>query len=210
MPTIKQQIAAKEVVGNGGNVTQAMITAGYSKNTANTPQKLTESKGWNELMEDYLSDEELGKHHQALLEAKKVEHMTFPLGPIGEDDPNLSGATPNKKDDGIKVERTTLTDQEIKDLLLDVGCKVKRIVHGETARHVYFWASDNKARKEALDMAYKLKGKYAAEKHVNLNVEVEASDVIRQAAEELNDLYRTTSIGGNGTQTGALGTQTQD
>lgn len=173
MATTRQKMAAKEVVGNGGNVTKAMLKAGYSKNTANTPQKLTESKGWEELMEEFLSDAELQEKHRGLLQATRIEHMTFPLGPKGEDDPNLSGASPELEDDGseddpeskrLKAERTTLTDKEIIDMLGEVNCKVKRIVHGETARHVYYWVLDAKARKDALDMAYKLKGRYATEK----------------------------------------------
>jgi len=52
MPTIKQQKAFNNVVGNGGNITKAMIDANYSINTANTPQKLTESVGWKELCEE--------------------------------------------------------------------------------------------------------------------------------------------------------------
>lgn len=170
MATIRQKAAAKEVVGNGGNITKAMIKVGYSPNTANTPQKLTESVGWNELMEEFLSDKELQEKHRGLLAATKIEHMTFPLGPKGEDDPNLSGASPELADDGSEKglgkppERTTLSDTEIIDMLAEVNCKVKRIVHGETARHVYFWVQDAKARKDALDMAYKLKGRYATEK----------------------------------------------
>lgn len=41
--TIKQKKAIQNVVANGGNVTQAMLEAGYSPNTANTPSKLTSS-----------------------------------------------------------------------------------------------------------------------------------------------------------------------
>lgn len=52
MATIKQKEAVKKLVGNGGNITQAMISAGYSPETANTPQKLTESKGFQELMKE--------------------------------------------------------------------------------------------------------------------------------------------------------------
>ena|SRR3990167_7704264 len=52
-PTIKQRKAFGNVVGNGGNVTRAMIDAKYSIATANTPQKLTESKGWEELCNEY-------------------------------------------------------------------------------------------------------------------------------------------------------------
>ena len=51
-PTIKQKKAFKNMVGNGGNVTQAMIDAKYSPATANTPQKLTESEGYKMLLEE--------------------------------------------------------------------------------------------------------------------------------------------------------------
>ncbi len=196
MATVKQKKAAVNLVGNGGNVTKAMIAAGYSENTANTPQKLTESKGWNELMGDYLSDEELAAKHRELLDSTRVDHLVFPLGPSGLDDQNFSGGKANEKqtDEEEKMEyeqeRTTLTDQEIIDMLAEVNCKVRRIVHGETARHVYFWSVDNKARKEALDMAYKLKGKYAPTKSVNLNLEVEADATVKAITKELNEIYK--------------------
>ncbi|MDO8487563.1 MAG: hypothetical protein Q7S45_04665 [Candidatus Curtissbacteria bacterium] len=51
MATFKQKLAASKLVENGGNIGEAMKSAGYSKNTAKTPQKLTESKGWRELMD---------------------------------------------------------------------------------------------------------------------------------------------------------------
>ncbi len=53
MPTIKQIKAVDALVGNGGNVTKAMRVAKYSENTINTPQKLTESIGFKEIMEEY-------------------------------------------------------------------------------------------------------------------------------------------------------------
>jgi len=52
MPTIKQIKAVENIVGNGGNVTKAMRDANYSENTLNTPQKLTESKGFKELCDE--------------------------------------------------------------------------------------------------------------------------------------------------------------
>jgi hypothetical protein len=58
-PTIKMQKAAIALVGNGGNVTQAMLAAGYSEATANTPGKLTKSVGWQELLDTYLPDDML-------------------------------------------------------------------------------------------------------------------------------------------------------
>lgn len=67
MSTIKQKKALNNLVGNGGNITKAMIDAGYSENTANTPQKLTESKGWLELMETHIPKELVAEKHKALL-----------------------------------------------------------------------------------------------------------------------------------------------
>ena len=46
------------LVGTGGNVTRAMKKAGYAAASYNTPQKLTESKGFQELCKDAgLTDE---------------------------------------------------------------------------------------------------------------------------------------------------------
>lgn len=51
MVTLRQKKAVDNLVGNGGNITRAMIDAGYTEATANTPQKLTTSKGFQELCE---------------------------------------------------------------------------------------------------------------------------------------------------------------
>lgn len=60
MPTAKQARALANAVENGGNITKAMIDAGYSPATANNPgESLTQTKGWEELLEEYLSDDKL-------------------------------------------------------------------------------------------------------------------------------------------------------
>ena len=53
MPTIKQREAFKEMVENGGNVSRAMINVGYSKQTAKSPHKLTNSIGYRQLLDEY-------------------------------------------------------------------------------------------------------------------------------------------------------------
>jgi len=53
MATEKQVKAVEAMVENGGIVSRAMEEAGYSPNTAKTPQKLTESKGFQEICEEY-------------------------------------------------------------------------------------------------------------------------------------------------------------
>lgn len=137
MATEKQKKAIKNAVENGGNISKAMREAGYSPKTAKNPKKLTESAAWNDLMEKYLPEKELLKIHKSMLNAHRVDHMVFPL---------------------------KITDEAITDLLNSANCKVRKIMHGDTAIHVWFWAPDNKAKKDALDMAYKLRGSYAPEK----------------------------------------------
>lgn len=62
MATIKQKIAFNKMVENGGVASTAMISANYSPATAKTPQKLTESKGFQELCNEYgLTDDFLVK-----------------------------------------------------------------------------------------------------------------------------------------------------
>ena len=61
MATKRQLKAIDNLVGNGGNVTKAMRDAGYSENTINTPAKLTESKAFNELMSEAITDAKLIK-----------------------------------------------------------------------------------------------------------------------------------------------------
>ena len=61
MATEKQKKAAKNMLENGGNVSKAMRDAGYSPATAHNPQKMTDSDGWNELMDKNFPDELLQK-----------------------------------------------------------------------------------------------------------------------------------------------------
>ena len=49
-----------------------MIDAGYSPATAKNPDKLTDSLGWQALMDKYLPDDLLAKKHNELLNKKEV------------------------------------------------------------------------------------------------------------------------------------------
>jgi hypothetical protein len=163
-PTVKQIRAAKlmseNIISDKPKTTgEIMKEAGYSDTIAVAPSKITQSDSFQDLLAEYMPDDDLATVHKRLLQTRKIEHMVFPLGPEGEDDEYLSGARPNQPNDVEEyVERTSLTDQEIKDMLAEVNCVVKRIVHGQTARHVYYWAHDANAQTKALELIYKLKG----------------------------------------------------
>ncbi len=51
MATVKQKLALENIVENHGNIGKAMKNAGYSDNTAKNPKNLTESKGYQSLLE---------------------------------------------------------------------------------------------------------------------------------------------------------------
>ena len=68
MATPKHKIAFKEVV-KGSTLTAAMKKAGYSESAVKRTNKLTETKGWAELVEDFISDKALAKVHKEGLSA---------------------------------------------------------------------------------------------------------------------------------------------
>lgn len=69
MATSKQKAAIAKVMENRGNVSRAMLDAGYSPATAKNPKNLTESDGWKELMDKHLPDKTLAKVHKEGLQA---------------------------------------------------------------------------------------------------------------------------------------------
>lgn len=69
MATLKQKLAVKKMVENGGIISKAMRDVGYSKNTAKVPSKLTNSDGFKEEVKPFL--EQLEKHRQKVI--KRME-----------------------------------------------------------------------------------------------------------------------------------------
>ena len=128
MPTLKQKRAFKEVGVNGGNISKAMKVAGYSPSASKRTDKLTRTKGWEQLMKQELPDGLLAKRHRALL--NKNETIIVHEG---------------------KESRVEITTQPHSDV------------------------------KGALDMAYKLKAKYAPEKH-----QVEIQEITAEEKEQVN------------------------
>lgn len=111
--TIKQKKAIKKVVENGGNVSRAMIESGYSPATAKTPQKLTESKAWIQLMDQYIPDDKLLVKHEEALEATK------PIGAqilIDKD-----GKTISKENEGM----IEVPDHAVRLKAVELGYRVK-------------------------------------------------------------------------------------
>jgi hypothetical protein len=123
---------------------------------------------------DAFPDELLQKKHLELMNASRLDHMVFPTGPRNESEKESYIAKDKQKaiTEGKEYrEIEHITDDDIRDMLESVNCTVRRIVHRDTARDVYFWSADNMARDKALDKAYKIRGSYAAEKIAGPNGE---------------------------------------
>lgn len=149
--TAKQRALAGHLVANTGiSIYKAMVAVGYSPKTALTPSKVTKSKGFMELLEEVMPDDELTRVHKRLLKSRKIDHMVFPLA---------------------------IDDEDIKTLVESVNGVLRKIMHGETAKHAYWWVDDQKAREGALKLAYQLKGRLAG-----------GSDTVPAAA---NNVYNT-------------------
>ncbi len=128
-------------------MTKAMIDAGYSESYAKNGD-IIKNKTFQQLLEQHLPDSLLTKTHEELLNAKKIEYMLFD---------------------------TEIKDEEIYELVGLAGGIVKLISHGMRGTHVYFFMKDNKTVKDATDMGYKVKTKYAIDKMAeNLNNSIQS------------------------------------
>ncbi len=109
MATLKQKKAVEKILENTGKpMGDILREVGYSEGTAVNPQQVTNSKGWKELMEEYLPDDLLAKVHQEGLEAYKVEAGV-----------RIGGR------EGIAAEATEIPDFSTRHKYLDSAYKLK-------------------------------------------------------------------------------------
>jgi hypothetical protein len=146
MSRIKAKMVFDKIVEKKGKcgVSKAMRDVGFSPRYAHNPQQFLKTKTAQELMKEYLPDELIAKKHNELLNAAEIQHYIFPHEP----------------------KKKQLSNEEVKEIVESVpGCRliyVKRDKFSGTT--AYFQAPNGKIQKDAVDMAYKLFGSYAAEK----------------------------------------------
>lgn len=133
---LKQKKVLDNLSENGGNLGKAILDAGYSKSYAKTPAKIVESKTFLEVLEDSLPDEKLSKAHEELLDQKRIEYFVFP-----------------KKMD----------DEEIKGHVESAGLRLIVTRESDKGKMAFYSIPDAQAKSKALEMAYKLKGKFSDE-----------------------------------------------
>lgn len=73
MATMKQKRAAKIKLENPGlSMRQVLKQANFSKAVQDHPKDVTDSKGWNELMEEFLPDKHLTYKHREFLDSPRI------------------------------------------------------------------------------------------------------------------------------------------
>lgn len=118
---------------NGGNMRKAILDAGYSQEMANNPQKITESRTFLQVLEEFLPDDILTKNHKELLEQKRIEYFVF-----------------SKK----------MSDEEIKGHVEGAGLTLIVVRESDKGKLAFYSIPDAQAKSKALELAYKLKGKF--------------------------------------------------
>jgi hypothetical protein len=133
--TIKNKIAFTEVV-KGSSISKAMRKAGYAESTSKRTNKLTNTSGWQELMATYMPEKVFANAHKELLNNKQLAYFIFPK---------------------------TMKDKEIEQAMVSNGLDLIVIQESMKGRMAFYSVMDANARKNALDMFYKLKGLYKNE-----------------------------------------------
>lgn len=142
----------KGVGKNRKSMYQTMIDEGYSESYARSGH-IKKKKSWQALTEERLNEDKISNIHAELIVAKKIDYMLF---------------------------TSEIEDKDIYELMDSVKCTVKKIVHGIQGTHVWFWLPDHRIRKDAVEMAYKVLGKFAPEK-----IELEATGLAALSDAEL-------------------------
>lgn len=174
----------QRVTGTYGNeppvsMAMAMRAEGYAEDTARNPQQITRSQTWAEIMEEHLSQDKLGRIHDELLRAGHLDVLVFRKDATDAEIVAFIAQVPGFK--LINIEQA----YDIKWEPVDPDDPKSKKVEVRTlvARNANVVAPDNRTRRESLDLAYKLRGSYAAEKRVNENINYSLADLRRMKAE---------------------------
>lgn len=151
---LRQKRLAKLLIEDRGKtpIGKLIKEAGYSKAYSTNPQQLRKTLSWQELMEKNLPDHLLSKRHGELVGAMMIDHYIFP---------------------------NSMSDEEIKGVFDQApGCKLITIKRNAAWARAFFSAPDNISRNKAIELAYKIKDKFPAEKH-KVEATVETVEIVK-------------------------------
>jgi hypothetical protein len=157
--TLAEKIKENLLAGNKLNKSELLRESGYAPGSVDVFKK----KSFLATLNEILPDELIIKAHRALIKNKFVVEKIFP----------------KEMDDLDIVEICSHMGRVIKIIEADVAFKGK-------VKVCYIAVTNTKAATDGIDMAYKLKGAYAPEKH-SLNIN---QDFAEMSDEELEEAVR--------------------
>lgn len=140
-PLERHNLLAKKMIENVGkgkpiSLSKAMLESGYSKSYSHNPHVLKKTRSWDVILKEVFNEEFLAEQHMELFLAKEVQKFTFP---------------------------TKMKDEEIISSVGSAGFKVIVVRPSPIGKMAFYSIPNARAKKDALDFAYKLKNKYAPE-----------------------------------------------
>lgn len=110
-------------------------------------------------IQELLGDDDLADKHKQLLSQKRVDYFVFPKN---------------------------MSDEEITAHVVEgTGLKVINIRNTQNGKMVFYATDDATTQSKALEMAYKIKGTFAPEKTMNVNVNLENREKIQSIAQQV-------------------------
>lgn len=184
--TGRQKHALRYMVEKGGSKAEALRAAGYSAAVIKNPKRVTQSKAFIKVLEKAgMTDSFLAQRHQELMDAAKIEFLDFPA---------LKGSkTISVDEDGKKLKKPYketvyrhTPDEEIRRQVESVpGVKLMYIQKGTYEKRAYIKVPENIVRKGALDMGYKVKDHFAADK-----LEIVEHELTEEEMAQLGQIFR--------------------
>lgn len=161
----------------GGSKADALREAGFSNKIIDNPQRVFNTPYAMEVLEKAGVDLDGAlKQLNRKVKSRSLDNMTFPPFNKEKHDKSING----ENSDGLKNDLNDtdssdsentgekrgeqLTDDDIREMLSEVNCTVRKIVHGSQARYVYFWTDNDKAQLDAIEKIINLHGLYAPKK----------------------------------------------
>lgn len=164
MDRVVKDVVVQLSTANAPQMTESMRKVGYHESYH--PNELREKKTWSELMDESLSDMKLMEWHNRLGGSMNIDRMTFDAD---------------------------IDTKEIQEMIKESGGVMRKVVHNQEndTKIVYFFYPNAKAMEKALDMAYKLKGKYAPEeyKDVSKYKDLSTSELLEKR-KKMTDFYK--------------------
>jgi len=146
-PSERQKLALLNVGANGGKKAKAIRDAGYSESMARNPSKVFNSPAIMAMAESIgIKPSTVMQTIKRHMNARKSCHMVFPAYNPEKARKWAEEMKESKEDNTEKIYKSQLTDADIADFMEGSNCRIYKIQHSDTARHVYFWADDAKAQ----------------------------------------------------------------